>query len=84
MLKNAINKPVKVDKQEIKEPLKNVENIKTIDSSIAVNNVKTENDETIRNISIQMDTMFCAFCGKQITRTAKFCNFCGRENSYDK
>lgn len=84
VLKNAINKPVKVDKQEIKEPLKNVENIKTIDSSIAVNNVKTENDETIRNISIQMDTMFCAFCGKQIVRTAKFCNFCGRENSYDK
>jgi len=28
------------------------------------------------------DTMFCAFCGKKIMRTAKFCNYCGEKNKY--
>ena len=34
------------------------------------------------NIIQNKDTMFCPYCGKKISRTAKFCNFCGAKNTY--
>lgn len=30
------------------------------------------------------ETIFCPYCGKQISRTAKFCQFCGKANNYGK
>lgn len=30
-------------------------------------------------VKTESDTMFCAFCGKQIKRGVKFCNFCGEK-----
>lgn len=36
------------------------------------------------NVLKQDKTIFCPYCGKQISIAAKFCNFCGKTNNYGK
>lgn len=38
-------------------------------------------DSSIMKIP-KKETVFCAYCGKKISRASKFCNYCGEKNNY--
>lgn len=46
------------------------------------NSMATDKKETEPIEQNKKNMMFCIYCGKKISRTAKFCNFCGKANKY--
>ena len=47
---------------------------------VILNEVEKE-DVKISDLT-RNESMFCAFCGKEILRKSKYCNYCGKKNNY--